>query len=152
MSKQTVNLGAAPNDGNGDTLRDGGDKINNNFDEVYLHLNTSSSVSVSGGTITLDFNQVGVGDLFRRKFVGSANITANKTVAFSNDTNAMEFSFLFQIDAGFYLEWPSTVIMNDVRWDTSTQRWTALESGKYRGKADFDGTNWFLEISQSIFV
>lgn len=32
--KQTINLGS-PNQGDGDTLRDGGDKINDNFDEVY---------------------------------------------------------------------------------------------------------------------
>jgi hypothetical protein len=35
MAKQTVNLGATPNDGTGDTLRVGGDKINDNFDELY---------------------------------------------------------------------------------------------------------------------
>lgn len=152
MSKQTVNIGTSPNDGNGDSLRVGGDKINDNFDEVYLHLNTSSTVSVSGGTITLDFNQSGVGDLFKRKFVGGANISADKTIAFSNDSNAMEFSFLFEITGGFYLQWPSAVIMNDMRWDTSTQRWTAVDSGKYRAKADFDGTNWYVEISQSVFI
>ncbi len=149
--KQSINLGAAPNDGNGDTLRDGGEKINDNFDEVYLHLNTSETVSVAGGTVTLDFAQTGVGNLFKRKFIGSALIGANKTIAFDNNANAMEFSFLFNITAGFYLEWPSNVIMNDIRWDTSTQRWTALETGKYRAKADFDGTDWYIEISQSIF-
>jgi len=35
MAKQIINLGVVPNDGLGDTLRDGGDKINDNFDEVY---------------------------------------------------------------------------------------------------------------------
>lgn len=35
MAQQTINLGAAPNDDTGDSLRDGGDKINDNFTELY---------------------------------------------------------------------------------------------------------------------
>ncbi len=35
MAQQTVALGSAPNDGNGDSLRAGGDKINDNFTELY---------------------------------------------------------------------------------------------------------------------
>jgi len=35
MAKQTINLGTVPNDNTGDDLRAGGDKINDNFDEVY---------------------------------------------------------------------------------------------------------------------
>lgn len=40
MAKQTLNLGTVANDGTGDTLRTGGDKINDNFDEVYTKLDT----------------------------------------------------------------------------------------------------------------
>lgn len=35
MSQQTINIGASPNDGTGDTLRAGGQKINANFTELY---------------------------------------------------------------------------------------------------------------------
>ena len=35
MAQQTVNIGVVANDGLGDGLRDGGDKINDNFTEVY---------------------------------------------------------------------------------------------------------------------
>ncbi len=35
MSKQTVDIGAAPNDGNGDNLRVAFDKTNDNFNELY---------------------------------------------------------------------------------------------------------------------
>lgn len=35
MTQQTINLGAAANDGAGDTLRSGGLKINDNFSELY---------------------------------------------------------------------------------------------------------------------
>jgi hypothetical protein len=35
MAKQTINLGASPNDNTGTPLRDGGDIINDNFTELY---------------------------------------------------------------------------------------------------------------------
>ena len=35
MAKQTLNIGTLANDGTGDTLRDGGDKIQDNFNELY---------------------------------------------------------------------------------------------------------------------
>lgn len=35
MSKQTIGLGTAPNDGTGDALRTAFDKCNDNFDELY---------------------------------------------------------------------------------------------------------------------
>lgn len=35
MAKQTINIGAAAGDKTGDKLRAGGDKINDNFNEIY---------------------------------------------------------------------------------------------------------------------
>ena len=35
MGQQSINIGSTANDGTGDTLRDGGDKINDNFTELY---------------------------------------------------------------------------------------------------------------------
>ena len=35
MAQQTINIGTVANDDTGDTLRDGGDKINQNFTELY---------------------------------------------------------------------------------------------------------------------
>lgn len=49
MAQQTINLGAAPDDGTGDTLRVGGDKINDNFTELYTAdaaLGTASALDV----------------------------------------------------------------------------------------------------------
>jgi hypothetical protein len=36
MSQQLINLGSAPNDGTGDSIREGGEKINENLTELYL--------------------------------------------------------------------------------------------------------------------
>jgi len=39
MAQQIINVGSAANDGTGDSLRAGGEKINNNFTEVYNFTN-----------------------------------------------------------------------------------------------------------------
>lgn len=46
MAKQTINIGASPNDGSGDQLRDAFDKTNDNFDELYGFINQDSSDNI----------------------------------------------------------------------------------------------------------
>ena len=45
MAKQSLGLGSSANDGTGDTLRAGGDKINDNFDEIYNALGNGSTLT-----------------------------------------------------------------------------------------------------------
>ena len=45
MAKQTVGIGSAANDGTGDTLRDGADKINDNFNEIYNALGNGTTLT-----------------------------------------------------------------------------------------------------------
>ena len=56
MSKQTLNKGTAANDGTGDTLRQGAQKINENFTELYNIIGGSSL----GSGITLDSSSKGI--------------------------------------------------------------------------------------------
>ena len=57
MAKQALGIGTTADDGTGDSLRDGGDKINDNFDELYDLLgdgtDLSSGISASATVITL---------------------------------------------------------------------------------------------------
>jgi hypothetical protein len=48
MAKQTINIGSIANDGTGDSLRDGADKINDNINELYNLLGDGSALSISG--------------------------------------------------------------------------------------------------------
>lgn len=57
MAKQTVNLGSSANDGTGDPLRTAFDKINDNFDELYLY-----STAASGNNITITANTIASDD------------------------------------------------------------------------------------------
>ncbi len=52
MAKQDLNIGASPNDGTGDPLRDAMDKVNDNFGDLYTALggNTPANI-VTGGVI-----------------------------------------------------------------------------------------------------
>ena len=58
MAKQSLNLGTVANDNTGDTLRGGGDKINDNFNEVY-------SAIGNGTNITVDVTNPAVGQVLR---------------------------------------------------------------------------------------
>lgn len=46
MTKQVVNVGVLPNDGQGDNLRAGATKINNNFNELYTALGDGDQLTV----------------------------------------------------------------------------------------------------------
>lgn len=52
MAKQTVQIGTTTNDNTGDPLRTAFDKINDNFDEIYIAGPVSSNVTISGNTVS----------------------------------------------------------------------------------------------------
>lgn len=58
MARQVIGLGTTANDGTGDSLRDGGDKINDNFVELYdaIPLSVPTSDGTSFGPYTSAFN------------------------------------------------------------------------------------------------
>lgn len=55
MSKQLINIGTNPNDSTGDSLRDGGDKINDNFNELYdYEALTLGTGALKGGELSIN--------------------------------------------------------------------------------------------------
>jgi len=61
MAKQTINIGSSADDGNGSTLRAGGDLINDNFNEIYTELGDGSSLSIASKTQTLTNKAIAIG-------------------------------------------------------------------------------------------
>ena len=63
MAKQALGIGTTADDGTGDTLRAGGDKINDNFDELYDLLgdgtDLSSGISATASVVTLTAPSIG---------------------------------------------------------------------------------------------
>ena len=47
MAKQTLGLGTSANDNTGDTLRAGGDKINDNFNEIYTAIGNGTNLNIT---------------------------------------------------------------------------------------------------------
>lgn len=56
MAQEIINIGTTPNDGTGDSLRDGGTKINNNFTEIYNFTNGFIDYNDTTGSISLTAN------------------------------------------------------------------------------------------------
>jgi len=51
MAKQTVGIGTSANDGTGDSIRSGGDKVNDNFTELYNALGNGTTIAANTGTL-----------------------------------------------------------------------------------------------------
>jgi hypothetical protein len=105
---------------------------------------TSSSTSTASGTVTLDMNS-----LTQKIFYGSASFATSKTMAFSNTTNALVFTFHFEItNVAGTVVFPANVVMSDPLWDTATQTWTPLSIGLYEmvGRYNAATSNWKVSI------
>ena len=72
MALQSLNLGLNPDDGTGDTLRLGGDKINDNFSEIYTLLGDGTSLTNS--TILTSDANIALGDDIELQFGASTDL------------------------------------------------------------------------------
>ena len=76
MAYQSLGLGTSANDGTGDSLRTGGDKINDNFVEIYTYLGDGSTLS-SDAAVTETATQTLTNKTITGTFTG--NITGDVT-------------------------------------------------------------------------
>lgn len=100
MAFQNINIGAAPNDGTGDTLREAGDKINQNLAETANKTGETftGTVEVVGGALiargggNIAFNTaVGDGGLASNT-TGENNTAVGQTALLSNTTGVNNFA------------------------------------------------------------
>lgn len=87
MSRQNINIGAAANDGTGDTLRAAGQKINQNFAELYEKFGgdsgyTTTLIAIDGENVVFEGSTAN-GTTTSLKV---ENPTANRTVTIPNAT------------------------------------------------------------------
>ena len=87
MAYQALGLGSSANDGTGDDLRTGGDKINDNFVEIYTKLGTgtalTSGISADATTVTLTSPEISGSIIFE-----GATADANETTLAVTDPTA----------------------------------------------------------------
>ncbi len=88
MAKQTIGLGAAANDNTGDTLRVGGDKINDNFNEIYTAIGNGTTIGLNvlnpavGQVLKYDGSSFAPGDL--NALTSALDVAGNSIVSASN--------------------------------------------------------------------
>ena len=102
MTKQTLDIGTNANDGTGDTLRSGGEKINDNFNELYSTLGGNSiatnGINAAFATQTIDTASATVNDsdtliIFNK---GSGTIAAT----LGDGTSTGEYKIFLNINSG----------------------------------------------------
>ena len=91
MAKQTINIGSTANDGTGDSIRDGGDKINDNFSEIYGVsgiLKSNGSTTLSAAVSGTDYAPAtsGTSILYGNGSGGFSNVTIGSGLSFSTGT------------------------------------------------------------------
>src|SRR6056300_467691 len=126
MAKQTINIGSVPNDGTGSTLRDGGDLINDNFNEIYsaigdgttltagTFVTTTNTVSITNKTFdaTNTFPTITIGDDTSTNFTlslgGSFEIVGGSGINTAIDNNRIVLS----TDGSIVTESSSDILTN----------------------------------------
>jgi len=88
MAKQTINIGSSADDGNGSTLRAGGDLINDNFNEIYTELGNGSALAIASKTQTLTNKTLDGGSNTFSNIPGSALTNATFTLVDESSTEA----------------------------------------------------------------
>ena len=88
MTRQTINIGTAPNDGTGDPIRDAFDKTNQNFVELYSAPVSNTSLTVGNSTVNSFLTEVSVktGNSTVNTVVNTSVITISNSTLFSSLT------------------------------------------------------------------
>lgn len=81
MSYQSINRGTVPNDNTGDTLRNGAEKINLNFQEIYNSLGDGSNITFNVASYTSETQTL-----------------TNKTIDSANNTLILGFNDLYDVN------------------------------------------------------
>ncbi|MER8699686.1 hypothetical protein [Mesorhizobium sp. M1273] len=82
MGRQLISLGTSANDGTGDSLRSGGDKINDMTDELYSQFALMPVNAQTGTVYIFGLTDMGVGVTFENASPISATIPAHADVPF----------------------------------------------------------------------
>lgn len=101
------------------------------------------TVSVAGGTITMNMASVP-----EKVFVGSADISANRILAFTNETQAIRATLFITVSGTRQITMPSNVKRDPSMWtwlSAGPLLWEA-PAGTYKLVFTKDGTSWLLDI------
>ena len=153
MSKQTINIGASPNDGTGTPLRTSFDYTNQNFTELYTAL--GGGVGLPGATTQVIFNDGGTnlaGDagLVYNKTTDALTVAGLVTAGSATITGALDAARLNVTAATIPANGVYLVTTNKIGFSTnSTQRLTIDATGNLENTTTAT-QNGFLQFSNTI--
>ena len=124
MALQSLNIGTAANDGTGDNLRGGGDKINDNFSEIYTAFGNGSTLSslavtaMNGATVneivTVGSTTTELDAEANLTFDGSTlAVTGNITVPNDGDIGSVGATDAIQISSGGIVTFKDDIKIKD---------------------------------------
>lgn len=125
MAKQLINLGVAINDGTGDTLRVGAQKINDNFNELYNSLGYSLPIAtpgrLGGVKIGSNINESADGTIsVTFPSIPTASTTALGGVKVDGSSIIIDNGVISAISSAFSLPVATTQSLGGVKIDGST--------------------------------
>ena len=129
MAIQTIGLGTVADDGTGDTLRIAGDKINDNFNEVYTTLGDGSTLTAPAPTASPTFTGTITGvtaDLSGDVAIGG-DISADHDGAIFNFGADSEVNFTHVHDTGILLNSTNVIQFNDATQNIGAPNGTTLD-------------------------
>lgn len=124
MALQSINIGTAANDGTGDNLRVGGDKINDNFSEIYTAFGDGSTLSslavtaMNGATVneivTVGSTTTELDAESNLTFDGSTlAVTGNITVPNDGDIGSVGATDAIQISSDGIVTFKDDILIKD---------------------------------------
>ena len=125
--QKTLNIGAVANDGNGDTLRDAGDKINYNFNQLFAR-HKVQQISASG------------------------SIDEGASYVFANSPNVLTLDLLAGVNIGDIKRFVNSSTSNVIINGTILQGTSVTMSGKAVCAFIWTGTHWALLTEDNITI
>ncbi len=134
MTKQTLDIGTNANDGTGDTLRSGGQKINDNFSELYLTLGGNSIASNGINASYATQIMTGNGTVNDSDTLILFNSTGTIAATLSDGTSTGQYKIFLNKNSGVATVTP-----------TNFANGTNFKLSRYgSSQAIWEGSNWYL--------
>lgn len=122
MAQQLINIGTAPNDGSGDSLRTAFGKINNNFTQLFNTTSTASNVYTTGNASGQILFQTPIATFTEAQFVVHSyettlanSQTVNISSSLNNNGSVRFVAYGTTFDGGPVLNYSMDVSSGNVR-------------------------------------
>jgi hypothetical protein len=142
MAKQTINIGSVPNDGTGSTLRDAGDLVNDNFNEIYTAIGDGTTLTSGTFLTTANTETVSNKTFNTTNTFPTLSITADDSSA---QTISLGGSILFTGGSGI----TTSISGNEITFETDGSIVTETSSDTLTNKTINAPDNTITNISNS---